>query len=127
MKPQSLVINTPRGTFAARALGQPDAPLVLCLHGFPDDASTFDELLDSLAQAGLRAVAPFCRGYAPSPLANPDGSSFGKDLLEVLAADALALADALSLEKPVHLVATTMVALRFTMLSDWTPPAGVGR
>src|SRR5438046_2460301 len=41
-------------------------PLVLCLHGFPDNAHTYGELLPALAQAGFRGVAPFMRGYAPT-------------------------------------------------------------
>jgi pimeloyl-ACP methyl ester carboxylesterase len=41
-------------------------PLVLCLHGFPDNAFTYRYLLPALADAGLRAVAPFMRGYSPT-------------------------------------------------------------
>jgi len=41
-------------------------PLVVCLHGFPDNAYTYRYLLPVLAGAGFRAVAPFMRGYAPS-------------------------------------------------------------
>ena len=125
MDPQPIEIATPRGRFAARASGAPDAPLVLCMHGFPDDASTFDALLGRLAAAGFRAVAPFCRGYAPSPLSNPDGSPFGKDLLDVLAADTLAIADALSPDRPVHLIGhdngafTVYHALRLAPVGRW--------
>ena len=41
-------------------------PLVLCFHGFPDNAHTYRYLLPTLAEAGFRAVAPFMRGYAPT-------------------------------------------------------------
>ncbi|HXR34420.1 MAG TPA: alpha/beta fold hydrolase, partial [Candidatus Binataceae bacterium] len=41
-------------------------PLVLCLHGFPDNAHTYRYLLPALADAGFRGVAPFMRGYAPT-------------------------------------------------------------
>lgn len=65
-------------------------PLALCLHGFPDDAYTYSELLPALARAGLRGVAPFMRGYAPTSPA-PDG----RYQAVLLAQDALALIDAL--------------------------------
>ena len=51
-------------TFHYLEMGQ--GPLVLCLHGFPDNACTYSELLPALAHAGFRAVAPFMRGYAPT-------------------------------------------------------------
>jgi pimeloyl-ACP methyl ester carboxylesterase len=35
------MIVTPNGRFAVRSTGAEDAPVVLLLHGFPDDASTF--------------------------------------------------------------------------------------
>lgn len=97
-------ISTPRGQFGARTAGERGNPLVLLLHGFPDNATTFDDLLDRLAARGMWAVAPYCRGYAPSPLLNPDGSKFGKDLLNVLAQDALAIADALAPDQPLRIV-----------------------
>ena len=65
--------------------------LALCLHGFPDDAGTFDTLAPRLAAAGFTVVAPFMRGYGPTGPA-PDGDySAG-----ALGRDALALADALT-------------------------------
>lgn len=44
-------------------------PLVLCLHGFPDTAWSFCDLLQRLEDKGFHAVAPFMRGYAPSAVA----------------------------------------------------------
>jgi pimeloyl-ACP methyl ester carboxylesterase len=53
-------------TFAYLEAGEPDGPLALCLHGFPDSASTWRHLLPVLADLGYHAVAPFMRGYAPT-------------------------------------------------------------
>lgn len=91
--------------------GDGDAPLALCLHGFPDCAPTFELLLGRLADAGWHAVAPWMRGYHPTGLA-PDGRYHSS----VLALDALALADALAPgDAPVVLVG-----------HDWGAQAAVG-
>ena len=65
-------------------------PLALCLHGFPDSAWTWRHVLPALAGAGLHAVAPFMRGYAPTQVP-PDG----RYQTGALTADAVALHDAL--------------------------------
>lgn len=82
--------------FAARTLGS--GPLVLCLHGFPDSAHTWDALLPKLAAAGYRAVAPFMRGYAPTQV--PADNDYS---VATLGLDVLALADALG-EKKFYIV-----------------------
>lgn len=71
---------------------------VLLLHGFPDCHYSYDEQLRALAAAGYRAIAPALRGYAASAIAD-DGDYF----LTTLAADVIALLDALALPR-VHLV-----------------------
>ena len=64
-------------------------PLVLCMHGFPDNACTWLPMLDVLAAQGYRAVAPFTRGYYPSPLA-ADGDysliALAQDILDLISA-----------------------------------------
>jgi pimeloyl-ACP methyl ester carboxylesterase len=77
--------------FAYLSAGDAGAPLVLCLHGFPDHAPSFEPLLRTLGAAGYHAVAPWMRGYHPTGLA-PDG----RYQSAVLALDALALIDRLS-------------------------------
>ena len=71
-------------------LSSGDGPLALCLHGFPDSAHTWRDLLPALAEAGFRAVAPFMRGYAPTSVPT-DGRYQGG----VLAQDAITLHEAL--------------------------------
>jgi pimeloyl-ACP methyl ester carboxylesterase len=70
-----------------------DGPLVLCLHGFPDQARSFRHQLPALAAAGFRAVAPFLRGYAPTEI-----PADGRYQSAVLALDAVALIGALGYE-----------------------------
>jgi pimeloyl-ACP methyl ester carboxylesterase len=67
-----------------------DGPLVLCLHGFPDTAASFQRQLPALAAAGFRAVAPFMRGYAPTEI-----PADGRYQSAVLALDAVELISAL--------------------------------
>lgn len=92
MEPATLNCEHDGLTLHARALG--DGPLVLCLHGYPDTAHTWDDLLPRLADAGYRAVAPFQRGYAPSTPA-PDGDYS----IEALGRDVVAWLDALGAEQ----------------------------
>ncbi|HZV01977.1 MAG TPA: alpha/beta hydrolase [Planctomycetota bacterium] len=76
--------------FACLTAGQADGPLVLLLHGFPDTAHTWTETMSVLAAEGYRTVAPFMRGYHPTPIP-PDGDFTTR----ALGADALGLIDAL--------------------------------
>lgn len=89
-------LPTERGCFGVRLRGE-DGPLVVCVHGFPDDASTYDGLAGSLAAGGYRVAAVNLRGYAPSPL---DGSLAMNDLV----ADLLGVIDQLSPDQPVAFV-----------------------
>lgn len=41
-------------------------PLVVLLHGFPDNARTWDSIAPRIAERGYRTVAPYLRGYPPS-------------------------------------------------------------
>jgi pimeloyl-ACP methyl ester carboxylesterase len=49
-------IATPNVTFEAIDEGR--GPLVLCLHGFPDQATSFRRQVPALVEAGYRVVAP---------------------------------------------------------------------
>lgn len=53
-------------TFAYHTMGQ--GPLLLCVHGFPDNAESWLPLMPELAAAGYQVVAPYTRGYAPTQI-----------------------------------------------------------
>jgi pimeloyl-ACP methyl ester carboxylesterase len=69
--------------------GPADAPIALCLHGFPDTAYTWRKVAPPLVDAGWRVVAPFMRGYAPTSVPS-DGSYHVGALMD----DALRVLDA---------------------------------
>jgi len=73
--------------FAYHRVGTGDR-LALCLHGFPDDARTFEPLAARLAEAGFTVVMPYMRGYGETDLAPDDDYS-----VETLGEDARALAE----------------------------------
>jgi len=80
-------------------LEQGQGPLVLLLHGFPDNAHTWERQLPMLADAGYRVVAPFLRGYPPTEI--PHGGYFD---LATLATDIKCLIEVLNDGKPCFLV-----------------------
>jgi pimeloyl-ACP methyl ester carboxylesterase len=84
----------------ARSVGDPAAPLVLFLHGFPEYSGAWDEVLPAFASR-FHAVAPDQRGYARS--SKPDGLDAYK--VKSLVRDVLALGDILSPARPFAIVA----------------------
>src|SRR5271163_3884595 len=72
-EPRWIDIPGPPGDLKALSWGSPDAPIALCLHGFPDTAYGWRKIAPRLVESGWRVVAPFVRGYAPSSIPN-DGS-----------------------------------------------------
>lgn len=74
-------------------------PVVLCVHGFPDDARTFRHQVKPLVDRGFCVVCPTMRGYTPSSVAK----SCRYDA-EVLGRDLCALAEKFSPGAPVRLV-----------------------
>lgn len=93
---ETLTLSNGDLTFSARTLGE--GPLVLLIHGFPDDFHSFDAQLEPIAAAGYRVVAPMLRGYEPS-------SQSPRDLYHLihLAEDVFAWMQALG-AKQCHLV-----------------------
>ena len=83
-------------TFSAQAMG--DGPIVLCLHGFPDNAGSFRHQLPALAEAGYRAISLTLRGYEPGAI-----PADGDYTMETIATDILAAIESLD-TGPVHLI-----------------------
>ena len=54
--------------FAFLEDGPAEGPLVLMLHGFPDNAMSWERQMPVLAAAGYRVVAPWLRGYPPTEI-----------------------------------------------------------
>nr|WP_205864318.1 alpha/beta hydrolase [Planosporangium mesophilum] len=82
-------------TFDVRVGGADDGVPVLLLHGFPQNGSMWDAVSPALHAAGLRTIAPDQRGYSPG--ARPlEVEAYGQP---ECAADALAILDALGVER----------------------------
>ena len=77
--------------------GPPDGPLVVCVHGFPDDATSFDAVGGLLAQQGYRVLAPHLRGFGPTRFLHDATPRSGQ--LGALVADLLAFVDAMDLDR----------------------------
>lgn len=71
-EPRWVEVDAPTVTLRALrwepACDPDEAPIALCLHGFPDTAHGWRAVAPKLANAGWRVVAPFNRGYAPSTI-----------------------------------------------------------
>ncbi len=70
-------------------LEQGSGPLVLLLHGFPDNAHSWDHQVTALAAAGYRAVAPWLRGYPPTSIPGDgyyDRGTLALDVAELIRA-----------------------------------------
>jgi pimeloyl-ACP methyl ester carboxylesterase len=73
-------------------------PVVL-LHGFPYDIHAYADVAGPLAQAGLRVVVPYLRGYGATRFVDPRTPRSGQQA--ALGADLRELIDALELERPI--------------------------
>jgi pimeloyl-ACP methyl ester carboxylesterase len=79
--------------------GPANGPPVLLLHGWPYDIHSFVEVAPILAAAGLRVIAPYLRGYGTTRFLSSETLRNGQQ--SVVAVDAIALMDALRIEKAV--------------------------
>jgi pimeloyl-ACP methyl ester carboxylesterase len=79
--------------------GPGDGMPVVLLHGFPYDIHAYTDVVGPLAQAGLRVIVPYLRGYGPTRFADLRTPRSGQQA--ALGADLRDLIDALELRRPI--------------------------
>ncbi|MER6669453.1 alpha/beta fold hydrolase, partial [Amycolatopsis japonica] len=79
--------------------GPADGPVVVLLHGWPYDIHSYVDVTPRLVAAGYRVIVPFLRGYGPTRFLSKD--TFRNGQQSAIAADIVALLDALKIEKAV--------------------------
>lgn len=79
--------------------GPADGVPVLLLHGWPYDIHTYVDVAPILAEAGLRVIVPHLRGYGATRFLSDATPRNGQQA--ALASDALALLDALRIERAI--------------------------
>jgi len=77
--------------------GPADGPAVLLLHGWPYDIHSFVEVTPLLASAGYRVIVPYTRGYGSTRFLSNETMRNAQP--SAVALDAIALMDALKIEK----------------------------
>ena len=77
--------------------GPREEPVVLLLHGWPDDATTWAGVAPALNAAGIRTVTPFLRGFGTTRFLSKTTLRSGNS--GILAHDAIDLKDALGIER----------------------------
>jgi pimeloyl-ACP methyl ester carboxylesterase len=79
--------------------GPADGPSALLLHGWPYDIHSYVDVVPILASAGYRVIVPNLRGYGATRFLS--GDTFRNGQQSALAVDAIALLDALEIEKAI--------------------------
>jgi len=96
---ESRTVSTPVLEIAYEAAGPADGPTAVLLHGFPYDVRCYDEVAAVLADAGMRVVAPYLRGFGPTRYRSADVMRSGQQ--GALGQDLIDLLDALGIETAV--------------------------
>jgi len=77
--------------------GPANGPVVILLHGWPYDIHTYVDVAPLLASAGYRVIVPYLRGYGTTRFLSSATVRNGQP--SAVAADIIALMDALKIEK----------------------------
>ncbi len=90
-------VETSQLEIAYEERGDSPSPPMILVHGFPDDAKTWEKVAEPLVEAGYRTIAPYVRGYGETRFLDESTprsgqiAAFGSDLVE--------FTDALGLER----------------------------
>ena len=79
--------------------GPAEGPAVLLLHGWPYDIHTYIDVTPLLASRGYRVIVPYLRGYGATRFLSRETPRNGQQ--SVVAADIIALMDALRIERAI--------------------------
>ena len=77
--------------------GPEDGQPLLLIHGWPDDASTWDEVAPALAARGFRVIVPTLRGFGATHFPSDDAPRTGNSAM--LAIDMIELLDVLGINR----------------------------
>lgn len=91
------VMSTEALAISYRDDGPGDGRVILLLHGWPDDATTWDAVTPPLNAAGFRTIVPTLRGFGETRFTSAGVPRTGNS--GILAMDAIALMDGLGIER----------------------------
>jgi pimeloyl-ACP methyl ester carboxylesterase len=77
--------------------GPANGPAIILLHGWPYDIHSYVDVAPLLASAGYRVIVPYLRGYGTTRFLS--GETLRNGQQSVVAVDAIALMDALKIDK----------------------------
>jgi pimeloyl-ACP methyl ester carboxylesterase len=84
-------------TIAYEETGDAQGFPVLLLHGFPDDARAYDDVVAPLAKRGYRAIVPYLRGYGATRFRDASAPRMAEQA--AIGQDVIDLADALKIQR----------------------------
>jgi pimeloyl-ACP methyl ester carboxylesterase len=89
-------VKTSRLEIAYSEAGPAAGPVLLLLHGWPDDATTWDRVVPSLNAGGFRTIAPTVRGFGATRFLSTAQRRTGNTAM--LAVDVMEMLDTLKIE-----------------------------
>ena len=93
----AISVETPTLSIACEISGPPTGYPCVLLHGWPDDARTWDRVLPALHAHDLRTIVPFLRGFGPTRFLHSETMRNGQ--LSALGQDVLQLAETLEINR----------------------------